>query len=217
MTRLVARHAIPVLWLTLLMVPAHGLARPLRGFHEGPYLQVTAGARDASFDTNVADNARNGQDIEPTYGFLFGWNISDPFSIEMQSTYGTSGSGNLQQHLIDARFCGRYSLIRSPLTDFKSLRLLPFLDGGLKLQLNVLPNASGGPSDRVLQWGTGIATGGGLSAVFFHDAVYLSLRGGADILRRSEIEQTIGGRSVVVYEGGWGVDWTAGSAVGVHF
>lgn len=206
-----------VLTLLLLLIPVLTWATPLQGFHEGPYLQVTAGARDAAFDTNVADNTTNGRDIEAAYGFLFGWNLIDPVSIEMQGAYSSAGKGALQQHLIDVRFSGRYSLITNTFTDFHSLRLLPFVDAGLKMQLNILPNATAAADDRVLQWGVGPSVGGGLSALFFRDSVYVSLRGGVDVVHRAQINQDIGGVATVVYPGGWGVDWSATSAVGVHF
>ena len=208
---------VAALCAPLCTCPHGALAKPLRGFHEGPYLQIVSGARDASFDTNVADNTKSGHDIEATFGFLFGWNVNDPFSCEMQGTYSSAGAGNIQQHLIDARFSSRYSFITNALTNFRSLRILPYVDGGVKLQINVLPNAAAATSKRVIQWGTGPSFGGGMSFLFFHDAIYVSTRGGADIIRRKQIQQTIAGVPTVVYQGGWGVDWSTTVAVGVHF
>ncbi len=206
-----------MLLLVSLLFPWTAQTRPLNGFHEGPYFQLVSGARDASFDTNIADGTKNARDIEPAFGFIFGWNLTDPLSVEMQGTYSTAGIGNVQQHLIDARMSGRYVFITNALTHFASLRILPFVDTGFKLQINILPNASGATSARVIQSGVGPSVGGGVSALFYHDTIYLTARGGADILRRKQITQTIAATPTTVYPGEWGVDWSATMGLGVHF
>jgi hypothetical protein len=205
------------LLVTLVMMHSQAEARPFAGFHQGPYLQLVTGVRDASFDTNVADHTKSARDIEPVFGFNFGWNITDPWAVELRALYSSAGVTSIQQHLINAHVNARWSLITDALTDFVSLRILPFLSAGGVIQANILPGATGATDTRVLQWGGGISGGGGISFLFFHDQVYLNMRGSADLINRGVVEQSVGGTSTRVYDGGWGVDWAATAGLGVHF
>lgn len=195
--------------------PAH--ARPAKGFHEGPYLQLNLGARSAKFDTDQVTSIKQGQEIEPAYGFTFGWNITDPFAFELRGLYSTSGAGISQQHLINMNIDVKWNFIIDPLVDFKSLRLIPFVNAGNVLEINILPGTTGSNSARVVQLGTGLDMGGGISALFFHDSVYLTLRGGPAYVYREKMKQTVNSVSRTVYSGGWSWDWTALAGLGAHF
>ncbi|MBI2343405.1 MAG: hypothetical protein HYV02_03575 [Deltaproteobacteria bacterium] len=203
--------------LLLLPITATAWARPPEGFHEGPYLQLVTGARNADFDTNTADGIDNARDIEPLFGFNFGWNLTDPLAFELSGHYSTSGTANIQQHLVMARVGTRWNFVTNALTHFSSVRILPYVTMGGVLHFNILPAASGSSKTRVEQWGGGMDAGGGVSLLFYHDTLYISAEGTAGPIRRSTIRENIGGSLTTVYRGGWAVDWGTRLAAGVHF
>lgn len=198
-------------------MPAGLAAKPVREFHTGPYLQFIAGARDASYDTDRVANIAYGRDIEPSYGFAFGWNLNDPIAIELRGLYSSSGVDNGQEHLMTLHVDSRWHLLLDTLTDFRSLRILPFVGAGPVAQMNVLPGTAGATETRVLQWGVGLSGSAGISALFHHDIVYCTVVGHVDYLRRLTAHQTVGGAQTTVYRGEWNPDWSATASLGVHF
>ena len=126
-------------------------ARPLAGFHEGPYLQFVTGVRDASFDTEQATNTVHGHDQEALFGFIFGWNLTDPWAVELSGHYSSPGLITNQEHLINVRLGAKWSWINDTLTNFQSVRILPYCSAAGLAQVNVLPTAPTASTPRVLQ------------------------------------------------------------------
>ncbi len=202
-------------WPILLTAPA--TARPLQGFHEGPYLQFVSGARNADFDTNIVDAKKISREVEPLFGCNFGWNIRDDVAVELAAQYTSTGTHDTQQHLMNLLLGAKYFLLTDALTHFSSLRILPFVSGGALVQLNVQPGATGASEPRVLQWGSGLHAGAGASFLFYHDTMYLTAQYTTAAMHRFDASQIIGGASQLVYAGGWARDWSATLGTGVHF
>lgn len=200
---------------TVALTPA-AEATPLEGFLEGPYLQFMVGARNAAFDRNLATGSNIGREIEPLYGFTFGWNLTDPWAFELLGYYSSSGTSSTQQHLMSLRAGMRWNWITRALTNFRSFRILPFVAASPIAQLNISPGATA-TSGRATQWGGGIGGGGGVSLLFFHDHVFLTLREHTDLVYRRGVSENVGGVETAVYGSGWGVDWSSMAELGVHF
>lgn len=201
--------------IVMVALPA-ARATPLEGFLEGPYLQFMVGARNAAFDRNLATGSNIGRAIEPLYGFTFGWNLTDPLAFELMGHYSSSGTSSTQQHLMSVRAGMRWNWIAHALTDFRSFRILPFVAASPIAQLNISPGATA-TSGRATQWGGGIGGGGGLSLLFFHDHVFLTVREHTDLVYRRGVNENVGGVDTPVYGSGWGVDWSSMAELGVHF
>lgn len=192
-------------------------ARPIEGFHEGPYLQFVTGMRDASFDTEQASNTAHAHDQEALFGFIFGWNLTDPWAVELSGHYSSPGLVTNQEHLINVRLGTKWSWVTDALTKFRSVRILPYLSAAGLVQINVLPTDASASTPRILQWGIGPSLGAGISALFFHDAVYCSIGGLGDLAWRPQRNQEIGGVTTMAYRAALDLEWSAIAAFGVHF
>lgn len=193
-----------------------GYARPPKRFHEGPYLQFLVGAMQNAHDSNVRTGQSVGKSVEPSFGFLFGWNITDPSAVEITGRYGTSKTFGATQHTVRLNINYRWNWIADRLTDFRSLRVLPFVQGGPVFHISVLPGDPAGAEHSVAQWGGGISAGGGFS-LLLRQYIYCTVAGAADIVRRTTVSQLITGTSLTTYAGGWSVEWGTHAGIGVHF
>lgn len=191
-------------------------ARPPKGFHSGPYLQVMVGAVDSSFDTNLVNNTRASRDQELAFGFLFGWHVSDNWGAFMDARYATDLNGGVRQHMVNGNVGATYTLILDALTDFRSLRILPFIGGDVALRVDALPvdPAMGfGLADR-LAVGPGVM--GGVNFLF-RRYVYIGILAQEDFLHFFSATQDIAGVSTTVYRSGWHPQWSASLNAGFHF
>lgn len=191
-------------------------AQPPKRFHEGPYLQFTAGAMESKNDTIMRTGQTVGHDAEPAFGFIFGWNVSDPAAVEITGRYATAATFGARQHLMRANINFRWNWITDALTQYRSLRLLPFLHAGPLLDITVLPGDPAAPDPTVLQWGGGGSIGGGVSALF-KEYIYLTASGQADLIGRTSVTQSIGGAPTLIYSSGWSTGWSAMLGIGVHY
>src|SRR3989338_5625243 len=128
-----------LLFVTFLCHPFLAFARPLKGFHKGPYLALEAGLLQANNDHDEQAGNDVGRDFEGAFGFLFGWNISDPFAIELGGLYSTDFNVGRREHIVLTTVNGRYSFIFDPsLTAGVSFLYHKYLSFGLDLREDFL-------------------------------------------------------------------------------
>ena len=192
-------------------------ARPVKGFHTGPYLTLEAGAIQMDYDKNEADKIDVGRDFEPSIGFLFGWNLNDEWSAELQGRYATNANGAKRIHVGSGNAYARYTFIFDPLTDFKELRILPFLKAGGSFRIASLPGASKAGSGNVTQFGAGPSPGAGISFLMFK-YFYFGIDLQYDLLFFPDIRQTVAGTpGTMVYKGGFHPSFGGSIMLGVHY
>lgn len=207
------------LLLSLLAAASPSWARPAKGFHTGPYLVLEGGAMQADFDTDQVTGQRQGNNWEPAVGFVFGWNIYDSLSAEMQGMYTTDKNGGRRIHIASANVYARFTLITDTLTDFPTFRILPFAKIGMGFRGTVLPATptSANPDDKITQIGLGPSVGGGL-AFLWKKYFYFGIDMQGDLYLYDDIDQTVGGvPNTRVYNGGFHPSFTGMVFVGVHY
>ena len=203
-------------FLTLL-VAATSEAKPLKGFHTGPYLTVEIGLLQSDFDTDVAANQQVGRDFEPTVGFLFGWNLYDSFSVELQGRYATNLRSGRREHIATGNVYAKYTFIIDKLVDFKNWRILPFLKLGATSRFSVLPGNVNSDRNTVTQYGFGPSPGGGI-AFLVHKYFYFGIDLQGDLLLFNDIRQTVSGvPGTLVYRGGFHPSFSGMLMLGVHY
>lgn len=191
-------------------------ARPPKGFHSGPYLQVMVGAVESSFDTNQVSGTSIGRDQELAFGFMFGWHVSDHWGAFMDARYATDFNDGARQHMVNGNAGATYTLILDSLTNFHSLRILPFIGADVALRIDSLPvnPATGnGLADRYAV-GPGII--GGINFMF-RRYVYIGVSAQEDFLRFFSRSEDIGGVPTTIYRGGWHPQWSTALNAGFHF
>lgn len=192
-------------------------ARPKKGFHTGPYLALEGGVTQVDFDYDEVDGRRVGNDFEPTAGFIFGWNVRDDLSAEMQLRYATNTNAGRREHIASANVYARWTMIFDVLTDFKDLRVLPFLKGGAATRISGLPGNPGSSDGTVGSFGIGPSAGGGIAFLAFK-YFYFGFDLHEDILFFDDINQTVNGvPGVLVYKGGFHPSFNAMAILGVHY
>lgn len=209
--------------LLAICISTQAVARPHRGFHTGPYLAVEAGIGHNDFDRNQRTDEKVGTVIEPTLGFLFGWNLYDWFATEMSGYYSTSEKRGRREHVAGLNLNAKFFLITDSLINFKSLRILPFAQVGPALNIAFLPGdeSSLNPDDTRTSIAFGPSVGGGVMFLFAK-YVYLGLKAKGDFLYYEEIRQDIVAKgastpSAVIYRGGFIPSFVTTVVVGVHF
>jgi len=136
--------------------------KPKKGFLHGPYLTLEMGAIQMDYDTDQVSGEKIGRDFEPAFGFLFGWNLNDNFSPEIQGKYATNFKSGRRLHVASANVYAKYTFIIDPLVDFKTLRILPFLKAGMAFRVAVLPGNRNATKNTITQMGWGPSPGGEL-------------------------------------------------------
>ena len=202
--------------LAILILPASGFAKPQKGFHTGPYLMLEVGAMQENFDQDQVTGQSVGSDFEPTFGFIFGWNIWDFFSGELQGKYSTNSNGGRREHIAGANAYAKFTLIANALTDFPSLRILPFLKAGLATRIEDLPGTPGANHSTAARFGVGPSAGGGISFLW-KKYFYFGIDVQEDLLDFDDIDQTVNGVMMHVYDGGWHQSFSAMGMIGVHY
>lgn len=203
--------------LAILAVAASAEARPRTGFHTGPYLALEIGIMQEDFDRDQVTGADVGRAFEPAFGFLFGWNIWDSFSGELQGRYATNRNADRRVHIASANAYGRYTFIADALTDFPTLRILPFVKGGTAVRVSAMPKTPAAGTGTVARVGAGPSVGGGVSfswKKYFYFGVDLQ----EDLLFFDDIHETVNGAvGTTVYRGGFHPSFSAMGMVGVHY
>ncbi len=195
-------------------LPLH--ARPIKGFHTGPYLQVVSGAVDASFDRNLVSNTRTGRDAEFDIGFMFGWHTTDNLGPFLEVRYSTDANGGNRLHMVNGNIGATYTLILDALTHFKTLRILPYAGGDVMLHIDSLPSDPSAGTNTVSRYAIGPGVVGGVNFLFKR-YVYIGAMFQEDFPHFFERSQNIGGVSTPVYSGGWHPQWGASLNTGFHF
>lgn len=211
---LVLRPSSLVLLLFLISSALH--ARPSKGFHTGPYLQLLFGAADSSFDHNLASNTPTARDQEPVFGFLFGWHVSDFFGPFLEVRYSTDDNGGNRLHIVNGNIGATTTLVLDALTNFKSLRILPYVGGDMLFRIDALPSDPAAGGNAVDRYAIGPGVLGGVNFLF-RRYVYIGVMGQYDFPYFFARSQTIGGVSTPVYGGGWHPQWGATVNLGFHF
>lgn len=191
-------------------------ARPPKGFHSGPYLQVMVGSVDTSFDTNLVSNTKTGRDQEVAFGFMFGWHVSDNWGSFMDVRYSTDFNSGSRQHMVNGNVGGTYTLILDALTNFRSLRILPFIGGDVALRVDALPADPSTGNGLLDRYAVGPGILGGVNFLF-RRYVYIGIVGQEDFLHFFSRSQTIGGVDTTIYSGGWTPQWSTSVNAGFHF
>jgi len=205
------------LTLAILAVSASAMAQAPKGFHTGPYLAFQIGALQASKDRDQTTGGKVGNDVEVAYGFLFGWNIRDSFSTELQGRYATDKNKGQRLHIASANAFAKYTLVAKVLTDFKSLRILPFVKGGMAVRFSVLPGAAGSTDTKVTRISYGPSVGAGV-AFLLAKYFYFGIDTQEDFLFADDLRQTVNGApNILVYKGGFQPAFAVMAILGVHY
>jgi len=203
------------------MVSSPLSARPLKGFNEGPYLCLEGGIAQVDFDKNEQTGARVGHEFEPVMGLIFGWNIWDWFSAELEGRYGTNIKSGRREHLVGVNVTGKYFFIIDALTDFPTFRILPTIRAGIAFRVASIPSDINANETTVTKFGWGPSFGAGLSFLW---KKYLSF--GIDVQENllffndSREDLTVNGAVIpnaLIYKGGFIPQFSAMGFVGVHF
>ena len=210
-----------IIIISLLLIAPSAYAKPLEGFHEGPYLAVEFGAIEANFDHDLQSGESVGSEVERSFGILFGWNVYDELAFEIKGQYATNRNNGQREHIVNANLSSRYSFIFDTLTDFKSLRILPFVKGGVSARLSALP---GNPnaSDRVVSsYGVGPSVGAGVSFLW-KKYLYFGLDFQHDLLFYQDVRQNLdrlnpAQNNQLIYKGGFNPSWNVAFMLGVHY
>ena len=208
--------ALLALLVVAIVAPQDALARPIKGFHTGPYLMLEGGMLQENFDRDQVTGQDIGNDFEPTFGFIFGWNIWDSFSGELQARYATNFNNDRREHIACANAYGKVTFIADALTDFPTLRILPFVKGGLATRITALPGTPGASHSTAARFGAGPSVGGGV-AFLWKKYFYFGLDVQEDLLFLTSIDQTVGGVMRQVYGGGFHPSFSGMVMVGVHY
>jgi len=215
---MIRRPTILIIALCLIALGAtEALAKPKKGFLTGPYLTLEIGLAQIDYDTDQVTGQMIGNDIEPTFGFLFGWNIYDPFSVELQGRYATNPFADRRMHIANANVYGKWHFILDALTDFKTFRIIPFLKGGAGMRIGVLPGSANATNNTVIQLGYGPSFGGGISFLW-HKYFYFGIDVQEDLFIYDEVRQNVSGvPNTLVYRGGFHPSLGAMVILGVHY
>jgi len=199
------------------LAPLQAWARPQKGFNVGPYLAIEAGAAQTEFDTDQVTGTKVASEFEPVFGFIFGWNIYDWFSTELQGLYSTDRNSGKRVHYGSAVMTTKYFLILDALTDFPTFRILPFAKAGAGFRVSVLPDTPAAGTGKVTSFGYGPSVGGGVAFIwkkYFFFGIDLQ----EDLFYFDSIRQTVNGvPNVTVYKGGFQPQFTGAGFIGVHY
>jgi hypothetical protein len=211
MRRLVLITAIAA----LLLASASAECRPDRGFNEGPYLDLLGGAGQFDFDYNQATQSKVGGDFEPLVGIIFGWNALDQLSAEIQARYTTNKNSGQREHIANANLYAKWMPIFDALTDFQSLRILPFVKGGMGITVAVVPG--GDASTKMTMIGFGPSVGGGI-AFLWKKYVHFGIDVQEDFLYFGDQRQTVGSTpDALIYKSGFFHQFSGMGFIGVHY
>jgi hypothetical protein len=173
------------------------------------------------FDKDEQTGLRVGHEFEPVIGLIFGWNIWDWFSAELEGRYGTNIKSGRREHQVGVNITGKYFVILDALTDFPTLRILPTVRAGIAFRVASLPSSIYSTDSAVTKFGLGPSFGAGLSFLW---KKYFSF--GIDVQENllffndTRQDITVNGTSIpnaLIYKGGFIPQFSAMGFVGVHF
>ena len=213
---MITRTSIVVV-IVAILTASNAMAKPVKGFLNGPYLTIEAGIVQADNDGDKFDGSKVGADFEPSIGFLFGWNITSKISTELQGRYSTHATSGRRNHIAQAGIYGRWFFINKSLTNFPTLRILPTVKAGMAVRASILPGDAASNDSTVTQLGWGPSIGTGL-LFLWKQYFFFGIDVQEDFLNYEEKRQTIGGIShILVYDGGFHPSFSALAIIGVHY
>ena len=209
------------LFIVLFLLSATANAKPLEGFHAGPYLTVEIGLVQSSADDDQQANSKVGANFERSFGVLFGWNLNDYFATEIKGRYSTNQNQGRRQHLVNANLGGRYSFIFDKLTDFKSLRILPYVSSGIALRIASLPGNIQSSNSAITALAVGPYVGTGVTFMW-KKYLYFGANLSGDLLFQESVRQDLDLASPalsnqLIYNGGFQPAFSTGFILGVHY
>ena len=204
-----------------LLIATTAAAHPLEGFLEGPYLAFQGGAVQVDFDTDQQSGTNVGRAIEPTAGFLFGWNIWDHLAAELKGEYMTNDNHHRREHMINALMGLKYTFILDPLVDFPTLRILPFVETNLAARFSILPGNVLSSDQKITSSAVGPSAGGGI-AFLWKKYFFFGIGAREDFLFYEGIHQNLDlatppTTNQSIYSGGFKPSFAVMSFVGVHY
>lgn len=196
-------------------------ARPLNGFHEGPYITLGTGLVQSDFDFDQSSQTTVGADFERLIGLTFGWNITDVASLEIRGSYATNFNTGRREHLIHSNISGKYTFIFDALTKWKTFHILPYLKGGIAGRVGSLPGNVLASDTAVTTQAIGPSLGGGV-AMMWHKYFYFGFDVQEDFLfeegKRQDLDLATPALSRQrVYNSGFTPSFSALVFVGVHY
>jgi len=175
------------------------------------------GISQSNHDYNHVEQRNFGNNFEPNFGFIFGWNINDQIATELSGTYTTNLTSNARQHLVSSAISGKYSFVIPALTSFRTIAILPFFKVSLTSKLNVLPFNFTNSSSNVFQYAIGPSIGTGISFLW-KKYVYFGVLIQEDILYYSSCQRTVNTvPDTLLYNGGWKGSINSSFFIGVHY
>lgn len=215
------RRLLVILGVSLTFFSMNATARPLKGFYEGPYLALSAGAIQAENDKDDQAQTNVGRAIEPAGGLIFGWNVWDVFALELKGEYATNDNGGRREHLLNIALQPKYTFLIDRLVDFPTLRILPFLSMGGASRFAVLPGNILSSDQKVTSVGIGPTAGGGI-AFLWKKYFFFGVDVREDFLFYDDVRQTLDlaappATDQIIYRGGFHPSFAAIVFVGVHY
>lgn len=187
-----------------------------KGFHEGPYFMLNAGLINYTVDNNARTGKKVGRDIEPAFGFNFGWNITDAIAPELLVRYATNKNDGNREHVINTHLNVVYSFLINSLIKHEKFRVMPIVKAGLVAQLAALPGDPLSNDDKVAVWGIGPSFTLGVRAMITR-YVYCGINGESNFIRLPAKYQGISGIKAKILSGGWDLQLGLVGEFGVHF
>lgn len=190
---------------------------PDKGFYQGPYLTLSAGAAQLTWDRNQRTGTQEGNSIQPLIHLGFGWNLLDWFAPELNMRFGTAKNGGRREYFAGANFGFNFIWVAKPLISFGSLKILPFLKPGFVFQGASLPGDPTAANTRFTTIGLGGGLGGGVR--FIHNEyLYFGVELEQDWIFYEDTHQVLAvGGNTLIYKGGWKRQLEGLVMVGVHF
>lgn len=216
------KHLVSAIcFLAAVIISAHSWAKPLKGFNVGPYLVLEGGIIQADFDKDEQTGEEAGHKFDPSMGLIFGWNLWDCFSAELEGRYSTAKLHDKREHLVSANAYGRYFVILDMLTDFDSLRIMPTVKGGLSFRVASLPGDPNSSDSAITTFGYGPSFGGGLTFLV-KKYLFFGFDVQEDLVFFNDARQdlTINGQAfpnTLIYKGGLHPQFSATAFIGVHY
>lgn len=202
--------------IVFLLMPTNLLAKPYRGFREGPYMRIIGGMAYQTYDNIKRNNIQNGNNHDGTYGFEFGWNLWDATAAELEVRYITARIRDNREHIVNVNLNIKYSFVTDALTNIGSLHILPFVKGGPTGVVSGIPGDPAVNNKLMTVWGLGFSGSTGIDFLFMK-YISLGIYGQIDLYYLSQAHQTINNVSELIIAGGWEPQISVLAAAGVHF
>jgi len=202
--------------LALIFFSATALAKPPKGFHEGPYFQFSGGVFQYTGDDNTRTSTRTANDWEPLIGFNFGWNVTDYFAPELQVKYSTNANSGNREHVMNVNINGVLTFITDYLTQMKNFKVLPYVQAGPMAQFAAIPGDPLASDSSIFLWAPGVSIGGGVRFMVSRYG-YFGVMAQSDFVCLPEKSQNVAGTNEVIIGGGWSAQPAFLGLAGVHF